>query len=579
MKFQAVQRVDNGGAHGHLIRGVAGRVRAGHIPRLFTHLAARFRGYNVKAGLKRWFVTRLMKLGHAFYKKNHVIRSMSAFKTVLDLDPNNEQALWDLLGIYFELGAVHMQVELLETWIQNNNNHIFAYYIMYEMYITYIGEEESAAPYLREASLRAPGHPVVILMEGLLRRYKNDLAGSNACFRSALEKAPDCNPIRMSLASNLKDQNRMGEAIGLLEEAIHIDPDDASPYFELAMSKYYKDINHNHIQVMRRLANTRAPSNGWLSIHFALGNVLDSFGLYDEAFYYFRSANDYLKQFFQMDQDDLRRSIDEQIGLFHRDFLKERSQSLGRRRGENLAFIVGMPRSGSTLVEQILASHPGVEACGERPDIPVLIESLPARLDTQDPYPACVRLLDPDAADRISKDYLENVAGPEPSGRLLTNKMLMNDNNLGLISLLFPGAKIIHCRRNPIDLCLSCYFTHFPHLPYTRDLNNIALVYCEHERIMAHWRASLPVHIFEVEYEKMVADPEPLIRSMLDHCGLPWDPVCLNFHQTQRPVQTASRFQVKSPIYSSSAGRWKNYEKHIPELVMRFQMVLDSGEA
>lgn len=540
------------------------------FPRLFTYLADRFR--RVKLKFKESVVLYLNRLGEQFYSKNLIVRSFKAFETALELDPDNAHALWNLHGIYNQLGFAGRRLELMEKRIKDDPDDMFGYLHLVEHHLSRGEAKETALWYLQEASRRDPHHPAVDLMQGLLHRFNDDLDGADACIRKALEKAPHLNFIRELLASNLKDQNRKGEAIGVLEEAVRIDPDDAGPYRELCMSRYYKSSDHPHIEKMKRIIQRRSPTNGWLGLQHALGHVYDSLGLYDQAFDHFRTANDFLKQLFRMDYDREKQWVDRLIAFFHREFLSGWFQARNTRSGENLVFIVGMPRSGSTLVEQILASHPEVDAGGERLEFPALVGSLPHTLNTEEDFPSCVRLLDAGAVERISEDYLARVAGPERRGRVHTDKMLSNYQHLGLISLLFPGARIYYCKRNPIDVCLSCYFHALSQISYTYDLNDVAFMYCEHERLMAHWRASLPVEIFEVEYEKLVIDPEPWIRRMLDHCGLPWDPACLEFHRTQRHIETSSRFQVKSPIYTGSAGRWKNYEKHIPELIRRFDM-------
>jgi hypothetical protein len=234
-------------------------------------------------------------------------------------------------------------------------------------------------------------------------------------------------------------------------------------------------------------------------------------------------------------------------------------------------FIIGMPRSGTTLVEQILSSHPLVYGGGELETINHIVfnELLKdVKRDDQLPsYSKQLERLDQHGAERLCDLYLAHIselAGDEPR---VTDKMPGNFFHLGLIALLFPQARIIHCRRQPFDLCLSCYFQNFvgPHY-YAWNLENLGRYYQQYMRLMDHWRATLPIALLEVDYEEIVDDQEGVSRRLIDHCGLPWDEGCLDFHQNQRRVETASKWQVRQPIYRRSVDRWKNYEQFLGPL-------------
>jgi hypothetical protein len=234
------------------------------------------------------------------------------------------------------------------------------------------------------------------------------------------------------------------------------------------------------------------------------------------------------------------------------------------RGGERPLFIVGMPRSGTTLTEQILASHSQVVGGGE---LSVLLG-----LGMQIPdYPHGVRDLGAKALCGLAVKYLEKLDTVSAASPRVTDKLPFNFLHIGLIALLFPKAAVIHCRRDPVDNALSCFFTGFAdQIQFANDLTTIGNYYLDYARLMRHWHAVLPGRIFDLQYEEVVADTERVVRALVAHCGLEWEDACLAFHRTERGVRTPSRWQVRQPMYGSSVARWKRYEKHLEPLLEVF---------
>jgi hypothetical protein len=226
-----------------------------------------------------------------------------------------------------------------------------------------------------------------------------------------------------------------------------------------------------------------------------------------------------------------------------------------------------MPRSGTTLVEQILSSHPAVYGAGELKDIGELANSLPGMIGTNKPFPQNIALLTRVHLDRLATTYLDRLRELSPDALRVTDKML-GFIYLGLIELILPGARVIHCVRDPQDTCLSAYFQDFSEShPYAYDLHNLGVYYSGYRRIMNNWKNVLiNVRMMEVSYEELVRNQEAVSRRMIDFCDLPWDDRCLQFHENRRYVATASYDQVRQPMYRSSVGRWKNYERHLNKL-------------
>jgi Sulfotransferase family len=227
-------------------------------------------------------------------------------------------------------------------------------------------------------------------------------------------------------------------------------------------------------------------------------------------------------------------------------------------------FVLGMPRSGTTLIEQIIASHPMVQGAGELRTLHEVVLKV-----LTDPYPECAPALSAAALCSIGERYIAEVRKLAPSGERVTDKMPSNYYFAGLIHLALPNAKIIHTVRDPIDTCVSCFSKLFASPQnHTYDLAELGRYYKRYERLMAHWRGVLPAgRILDVCYENVVADLEGQARRIISHCQLPWDDRCLSFHETTRPVRTASATQVRRPIYKTAVGRWHAYEEQLEPLL------------
>jgi hypothetical protein len=246
-----------------------------------------------------------------------------------------------------------------------------------------------------------------------------------------------------------------------------------------------------------------------------------------------------------------------------------------------MVFIVGMPRAGKTLVEQILATHPKVYGSGELSYMNAVVAELNRSSPMQrDPIQRLegelrsvvdLSVVHRASVDKVTRDYIQRTASRAGSAAVVTDKFALNYFHLGLISLMFPKAKVLHCSRHPFDTCLSCYFQswtgsyHFSH-----DLRNLALFYKDYQRLMAHWRSVLDLPILDVVYEKVVEDQEGQTRRMLEFLGLPWDERCLRFYETDRSAQLVNQEQVRKPMYRSALARYRNYQKHTGALAEVF---------
>jgi len=327
---------------------------------------------------------------------------------------------------------------------------------------------------------------------------------------------------------------------------------------------------NRQLGLLEELLSTPSSStklNDRVLIHFDIARKYDELGDYDMAFDHYRSGNE-LKNI-DYDLKEMSDFVDYLINHFDSGFFKRKYS--GSNPIDVPVFIVGMPRSGTSLVEQILASHPLVCGAGELHDINNMTTTLFGEVSANGSAAFDAEILSSKKAAHLATGYINKLANISDSAMRVTDKMPHNFKHLWLIASLFPGARIIHVKRNPIDTCLSCYFKNFVGMhAYTNKLEDLADYYLQYQRLMEHWQSVLPTKIYEVEYESLVENQEEVSRLLIDHVGLEWDDVCLNFHENRRIVLTASQDQVRKPIYRKSIERWRHYEQYLAPLMEAF---------
>ncbi|NIR30129.1 MAG: tetratricopeptide repeat protein [Gammaproteobacteria bacterium] len=391
-------------------------------------------------------------------------------------------------------------------------------------------------------------------------------AEAMAHFERALELAPERAEVHANIGLCLQNQGRFDEAIAAHRRALALAPDLADAYLHLVLNRNYRVTDEDVRTMNELLEQPSLSSDARVSLSFALAHVHDARDDVDGAFELYRVANALKARSLPFDPDRYTSYTERIIQIFDAGFFAQRAR-FGVA-SETPVFIVGMPRSGSSLVEQILASHPDVVGAGELQEIRVMIARFPETLGTSQPFPECVSSLDAPTAQSLAEGYLEALRGRAGDALRVTDKMLGNFQHLGLIALLFPRARVIHCRRDPLDTCVSCYLQNFVNgLRFTYDMEHLGIAYRGYERLIAHWREALPLRMLDVQYEALVADLEQVSRELIEFLELPWDERCLAFHEQERDVRTASFWQVRQPLYASSVGRWRRYEKHLDPLI------------
>lgn len=308
------------------------------------------------------------------------------------------------------------------------------------------------------------------------------------------------------------------------------------------------------------------------SLWFEVGGAHEKAGRFDEAFEAYTRGNKVNPS--SWEPVSVSRWFDTVMATFDRatiDALPRASVAT-----ELPVLIVGLPRCGSTLAEQIIDAHPQAHGAGEITDLEDLVAGMSERIGSTAPYPGCVRDLDQADVDALSRSYLDRLRSLAPSADRVCDKQLSNFQYLGVVAAVLPGARIVHTRRDPMDTCLSCFVNRFaPGTPgYLSDLRSLGLFYNDYLAVMEHWRRVLDIRMLEIDYEQLVADPDGQSRRLIEFCGLPWDDRCLRFFESKREVLTLSRDQVSRPVYGSSVGRHRHYEKHLAPL----RDVLAAGE-
>lgn len=443
---------------------------------------------------------------------------------------------------------------------------------------TSVGQPEVAIDLISQAVTQLPHEPDFHGNLAAAYQAAGRLPDAVRHYREAIRLNPAAVNQYLFLSDALQEQGDLEEALALSLQSLRVNPDSALAYCslgELAGHGCYTltDADVQHVQELLD-AGRQSPQDASL-LYFTLAAHWERSGRFDQAFACYRQANDLKQQVYRsanqsFDQAKHRALIDSLLAVFSPEFV-QRVRNFGIDSATPV-FIVGLVRSGTSLVEQILASHPEVHGAGERKDIDQLTTNLHKQFPGSAAYPACVPHLDPGLARNLAYGYLQRLARPAGTASRITDKMPHNYLHLGLIAMLFPRARIVHCRRKPLDVCASAYFQNFKWQPHTASLDDIAFHHGQYERLMDHWRRVLRLPIHEVDYEQLVADQEAVSRELVAFCGLEWHERCLSFYRTERVVQTASKLQVRRPIHDRSVGRWVPFQAHLQPLRLALRL-------
>lgn len=537
----------------------------------------------------------------ARHKRGEVQFAYGVYRQVLDEQPNHAAALHYLGLVAQQTGRSSEARELLQRSIEIDPVDPRAHNHLGQVWFALERRAEAVASFEQALALD-PGHTDA--MNNLANLIKTrDLDRAIALYRRVLELRPEASHAAYNLANALQSDDQYGEAQLLFERAIQLDTDNHLAHhnlgvlleqqgrFDAAMTHYQaaRRINPKHARSLARLlslrsyepdeqsvrdaeamiASHRTAQPDQVRLHGGLGKHYERRNEFAQAFEHFSAANALsAAQSAPFDISRVRTYFDRIINTFTSAHFQT-ARPWGNPTAQPI-FIVGLPRSGTTLTEQILGSHPAVLTTGELPAISRIVRNM------WPPYPEPVATATAATLEDWADEYLRELhavaAGHSDltadSALRITDKFPLNFIHLGLIATLFPNARIVHCRRDPLDTGISCYAERFGlEDDFTTDLRHFGEYFLEHERIMKHWRAVLPTRILELRYEDLVADVEACSRTLVAHCGLEWDAACLAFQHHERPIQTPSRWQARQAIYRTSVGRWRSYEQQLAPLI------------
>jgi len=507
-------------------------------------------------------------LGSVLRDQDRHAESELAYRRAVELKPGYIEALNNLVLAQKDLKRYDEAIATANSVLKLDARNADALSYLGAVYVDQ-KRPEPALDALRRSLALKPDKPETHNMLGRALFEANEPERAVDAYRRAIALKADFADPHNNLGNVLKELGRFDDALQAFDAAISLEPDKVGVYVNLSDAKRFHSNDDKHLSAIERFLGRYEDLNEDEQMHvgFAAGKAYDDLKRYDEGFPHLIRANALKRKTAAYDEAAV-------LGLFERIAATFTAELVTAKAGGGFAtempiFVLGMPRSGTTLVEQILASHPRVRGAGELRDMNDTINSVRGSDGHPAGYPEFVPRLSPSDLARIGEAYTSKLAKRAPGAERVTDKMPSNFYFVGLIHLALPGAKILHTRRNPVDTCVSCFSKLFAgEQNQTYDLAELGRYYRAYHRLMAHWRAVLPAGAFlDVQYEDVVADTETQAKRILEYCGLAWTPRVLDFHRTERPVKTASARQVRQPIYRSSVARWRNYERFLGPLL------------
>lgn len=504
------------------------RLNLGHALELQGKLSEAEDCYRNAATLKPDLADAHESLGRLAYQRGDLHVALDHYQLAMRLHPSQASTYLGIGKIKQRLGAFSEASQHFEQALRVDPNNAEAYYLLAGAHLD-AGHFDEALQCARRAQQLKADFISAIALEAAILVRRGEMEAAHTVILPVLERYREYPELALTYAQLCRESGDAQAAVERLEILVT----DAS-------------LDQLH----RELA------------HFRLGELYDAAGEYEKAITHYHRGNR-LKNA-QFDKGAWTRHIDHLMDTFSADAIARAPRAANC--SERPLFVVGMPRSGTTLVTQILASHPAMASAGELPDIGSLAAQCEMSL-TSTPGGDGLMELGREQCDELANRYLSTLTRIAPHAQRVIDKMPENFLHLGLITLLFPVSRIIHCVRDPLDTCLSCYFQDFGgDLPYAYDLEDIGFYYREYQRLMTHWRGALQIPVLEVRYEDLVTNSERVAREMVKFCGFKWDAQCLEFHRHGNAAATSSFMQVRKPVYQTSVGRWKHYEDHIEPL-------------
>jgi len=424
------------------------------------------------------------------------------------------------------------------------------------------GRAAAALPQVEMLLAKEPGNPGYRNLKAAVLANLGEYAGSIEVYEAVLKDFPRQPKIWMSYGHSLKTARRHDDSVAAYRRAIAMQPNLGEAYWSLANLKTFRFSDADVLALRRALERDDLSDEDRLHFEFSLAKALEDAGSYEESFVHYARGNAAQRKLHPYDAEEDSRFVQRSKALFAGDFFASRTGAGCPDRSP--IFVVGLPRAGSTLLEQILSSHSLVEGTMELPDLPQMARELAGRagLDREAPFFDALAALDPAELRGLGERYLETTRHyRKTAAPFFIDKLPNNWLYLGLIHLMLPNAKIIDARRHPLGCCLSAFKQHFARgQNFSYDLADLGRYYRDYVDLMAHFDAVLPGRVHRVFYESMIEDTETEVRRLLDYCALPYEEQCLRFYENDRAVRTASSEQVRRPIFKDGMEHWRHYE-------------------
>ena len=494
------------------------------------------------------------------------------YRQILQRDPKHVEALRLLALVAFHAEHYGQAEKLLKRAVEIAPDYVAGWIDLSRAQLERLDLPAAAASIERAALLNPRSANVQVHVANVQARSGRH-GDAIETYRHATTLNPDSTHAHLGLGNTLKTVGRQAEAIEAYRRATVLRPAASEAWWSLSNLKTFRFEDAEIAEMERQLARDDLGDEQRVQFSFALAKAREDRGEYARAFELYTAGNRVRRALEHYDAVQTEVINDRIRAVFDAEFLA-RHAGAGDPDPAPI-FVVGLPRSGSTLIEQILSSHSQVDATHELPDAGRLVQRIGRDADGRLAYPEAVREFTPRDFAAFGRTYIEDTRKYRQGAPRFVDKMPNNFANIGLLALALPNARFIDARRHPLDTCLSCYRQLFARgQPFTYDLTELGEYYLEYEKMMAHWQTALPGRVLAVQYEDVVADQAGETRRLLEFCGLPWEDACLRYWETERAIRTASSEQVRLPIYDDSVSRWRNYERELAPLIEILRPVL-----
>jgi tetratricopeptide (TPR) repeat protein len=494
------------------------------------------------------------------------------YRQILQRDPKNLEALRLLALIAMQFEHYGQAEQFLKRAVEIAPDFLAAWIDLSRAQLERLDLESALASIERAAAMN-PGSANVQVHLANVQARSGRHAEAVETYRRAASLNPEAPAPWIGLGNTLKTIGRQAEAIDAYRRAAALRPQNSEAWWSLSNLKTFRFEDAEVEAMQRQLAADKLTEETRAQFSFAIAKAHEDRGEYARAFELYTEGNRLRRRLEHYDPVQTE-VINERIRTVFHDAFLERHAGQGHPDPAPI-FIVGLPRSGSTLIEQILASHSQVDATHELPEAGRLVQRINRERSDRIAYPEAARELAGEQWAALGRAYLDDTRKYRRGAPRFTDKMPNNFPSIGLLALALPNARFINARRHPLDTCLSCYRQLFARgQPFTYDLTELGEYYLEYGKMMAHWREALPGRVLDVQYEDVVAGQERETRRLLEFCGLPFEDACLRYWETGRAIRTASSEQVRQPIYDSSVNFWRNYERELAPLVEILRPVL-----